>query len=276
MRWNLKIRKMNKKTWKLSPRVRKGKQRKPKCNQKEQKGSQREPTAAKKDPKGARREPKGNQRESKGSQREPKASQREPKASQRTTKMPKQIYARKKVPKRARPTLRNGTILEPFQWAKNLKNYWFFNGFMPFRDFGKSWKQKTVWGVNFGGTWSILDAIFNFRGSQNPHFSRVCYRRVTCRYTYPMRKHKERVVWGKVQCKIGKQRVAKTILTRSAGSFRGPGADFGAHWILKGVPKSTIFENNLKQMRKRRSRKRLWKNMICWSIFDAKIRGLKS
>ena len=91
-----------------------------------------------------------------------------------------------------------------------------------------------------------------------PPFSRVCYRRVTCRYTYPMRQHEEKVMWGKVQCKIGKQRLAKIMQTRSAGSFRGPGADFWPHWIFKGVPKSTIFEKNEKnKMRKRRSKKRL-------------------
>jgi hypothetical protein len=40
-------------------------------------------------------------------------------------------------------------------------------------------------------------------------------------------------MWGKVQCKIGKQRVAKTALTRSAGSFRGPGADLSC---LRQIP----------------------------------------
>ena len=42
-------------------------------------------------------------------------------------------------------------------------------------------------------------------------------------------------MWARVQCKIGKQRVAKTILTRSAGSFRGPGADFGTLEIRRGT-----------------------------------------
>ena len=50
---------------------------------------------------------------------------------------------------------------------------------------------------------------------------------------------------------------------------------FWPHRISKGVPTSTIFEKNLKKMRKRRSKKRLKKNMICWSIFDVKMRGLK-
>ena len=37
---------------------------------------------------------------------------------------------------------------------------------------------------------------------------------------------------------------------------------FGAHWILKGVPKSTIFGNNLKIIRKMRSKKRVGKHII--------------
>ena len=74
-------------------------------------------------------------------------------------------------------------------------------------------------------------------------------------------------MWGRVQCKIEKQWVAKTMLTRSAGSFSGPGADFWPRRISKGVPKSTIFETNQKKMRKRRSKKRLKKNMIFVSIF---------
>jgi hypothetical protein len=53
------------------------------------------------------------------------------------------------------------------------------------------------------------------------------------------------------------------------------GSHFWPHWISKGVPKLTIFEKNQKKMIKRRSKKRLWKNMICWLIFDAKMRGLK-
>jgi hypothetical protein len=57
-------------------------------------------------------------------------------------------------------------------------------------------------------------------------------------------------MWSRVQCKIGKQRVAKIVLTRSAGSFRGPGADFWPHRISKGVPKSTIFEQIWKKWEK--------------------------
>ena len=44
-----------------------------------------------------------------------------------------------------------------------------------------------------------------------------------------------------VQCKIGKQRLAKTVLTRSGGSFSGPGADFGTLGNPKGQLKSHIF-----------------------------------
>ena len=51
--------------------------------------------------KGCEMEPKAAKRKPKGAKREPKASHREPKASQRRTQMPKQIYARKKVPKRS-------------------------------------------------------------------------------------------------------------------------------------------------------------------------------
>ena len=91
--------------------------------------------------------------------------------------------------------------------------------------FGKVGK-KIVFGASSGTHWSILEPILEIRGSQNPPFSRVCYRRVTCRYTSPKKQHKEKVMWGRVQCKIGKQRLAKTVLTRSAGSFSGPGADF--------------------------------------------------
>ena len=40
------------------------------------------------------------------------------------------------------------------------------------------------------------------------------------------------------------------------------GSHFGAHWILKGVPKSTVFESNLKQTRKMRYAKRVAKHMI--------------
>ena len=58
-------------------------------------------------------------------------------------------------------------------------------------------------------------------------------------------------MWGRVQCKIGKQRLAKTVLTRSAGSFSGPGADFWPHWISKGVPKSTIFDKTKKEKEKK-------------------------
>ena len=36
-----------------------------------------------------------------------------------------------------------------------------------------------------------------------------------------------------MQCKIGKQRLAKTVQTRSAGSFRGPGADFGTPFEIR-------------------------------------------
>ena len=141
MRWNLKIRKINKKTWKLSSRVRRGKQRKTKCSQKYQKGSQREPTGAKKDPKGARREPKGSQREPKGSQRETKASQREPKASQRITKMPKQIYARKKILKKGVPHLFFGWFLTHFDELKTLKSIEKQTLFLLFHDFWTFFKN---------------------------------------------------------------------------------------------------------------------------------------
>jgi hypothetical protein len=60
---------------------------------------------------------------------------------------------------------------------------------------------------------------------------------------------------------------------------------FGAFWSIlvpfltpsdfEGGPQIDRFWKNQKKMRKRKSKKRLWKNMICWSIFDAKMRGLK-
>ena len=47
-------------------------------------------------------------------------------------------------------------------------------------------------------------------------------------------------MWGRAQCKIGKLRVAKTILTRSAGSFRGPRADFGTRENMKRFQKTCV------------------------------------
>jgi hypothetical protein len=44
---------------------------------------------------------------------------------------------------------------------------------------------------------------------------------------------------------------------------------------FEGGPKIDHFFKNLKNEKNKRSKKRLWKNMICWSIFDAKMRGLK-
>ena len=43
---------------------------------------------------------------------------------------------------------------------------------------------------------------------------------------------------------------------------------------FEGGPKIDSFFFKYKKMRKRRSKKRLWRNMICWTIFDAKMRGL--
>ena len=50
---------------------------------------------------------------------------------------------------------------------------------------------------------------------------------------------------------------------------------FGAHWILKVVPKSTSFEN-IEKNEKKEVQEAALKNMVCWSIFDAKMRSLKS
>ena len=62
---------------------------------------------------------------------------------------------------------------------------------------------------------------------------------------------------------------------------------FGATWSIlvpfltpsdfEGGPNRPFLKKNNKKWenKKRRSKKRLWKNMICWSIFDAKMRGLK-
>ena len=157
----------------------------PKGAKREPKGAKMKPKATKREPKGAKgsqqgdkREPRGAKRVPKGSQREPKASQREPKASQRTTKMD-QISMPEKTWKRVRPTLRNGSILEPSLELKIFKSVVLSSISCFFLIFGKV--EKTT----------VLErkgrAIFNFRGSQNPNFSRDCYRRVTCRYTYPMR-----------------------------------------------------------------------------------------
>jgi hypothetical protein len=60
--------------------------------------AQRVPKGSQKGAKVCQKGTEGNQKGAKGSQ---KGAKREPKASQRTTKMPKQIYALKKVPKRS-------------------------------------------------------------------------------------------------------------------------------------------------------------------------------
>ena len=113
--------------------------------------------------------------------------------------------------------------------------------FDDFHDFWKIWKiieKRNSFGANFG---PILELIWNSAAPKTPLFARLLSQG-TCRYTYPKKQHKEKVMWGRVQCKIGKQRLAKIMQTRSAGSFRGPGADFWPHRISKGVPKSTIFQ----------------------------------
>ena len=51
----------------------------------------------------------------------------------------------------------------------------------------KKVRKNEDFGDNFG-------SMFSFRGSQNPHFSRDCYRRVTCRYTHPRKQLKEKVM----------------------------------------------------------------------------------
>ena len=58
--------------------------------------------------------------------------------------MPKQIYARKKVPKKGSPASIFGSILEPFWELKTFKNHWFYNDFLIFVIFGKVEKTTTV------------------------------------------------------------------------------------------------------------------------------------
>ena len=55
--------------------------------------------------------------------------------------------------------------------AKNLQTCETVIDFMLFRDFWKKMKQTVIFQKDF-------QTIFDFRGSQNPHVSRDCYRRV--------------------------------------------------------------------------------------------------
>ena len=106
--------------------------------QNEANGNQKMPKGAKGSQKGDKREPRGAKRVPKGNQREPNASQREPNASQRTTKMD-QISMPEK---RARPTLRNGSIVEPFLELKTFKSIEKQTLFLIFVVFGKVEKNK--------------------------------------------------------------------------------------------------------------------------------------
>ena len=47
---------------------------------------------------------------------------------------------------------------------------------------------------------------------------------------------------------------------------------FGAHWILKGVPTSIDFcrQKERRKTMEKRSKKRVWTNMICWLILMQK------
>ena len=110
--------------------------------------------------KGAEGSQKRAKREPKGTKREPKASQREPKASQRTTKMPKQIYAGKKVPKRS---------------DRGDENHW------------NSLEKQLflmIWKGRFG---TKRASHFQFPGLPKPQLFARLLSQGTCRYTYPMR-----------------------------------------------------------------------------------------
>ena len=137
----------------------KGAKREPKDAKMKPKATKREPKGAKGSQKGDKREPRGAKRVPKGSQREPKASQREPKVSQRTTKMD-QISMPEK---RARPTLRNGSILEPFLELKTFKSIEKQTLFLIFGKFEKSLKKGTVLEI-------ILDPFWtHFQNPQLPN-----------------------------------------------------------------------------------------------------------
>ena len=151
----------------------------PKGAKREPQGTKMEPKEPKRQPKGAKRDPKEANGRQKEAKREPKASQREPKASQRRTKMPKQIYARKKVPKRSDHGDEIGHFWSHFDELKTLKSVVLSSiscFFVIFEKVEKILKKGAVARSIFDDFW----IHFQFPGLPKPHFSRDCYRRVTC------------------------------------------------------------------------------------------------
>ena len=101
--------------------------------------AQRVPKGSQKGAKVCQKGAKGSQ---KGAKREPKASQREPKASQRRTRMLKQIYARKKVPRRSDHGDEILHFWSHFDELKTLKSIEKHILFLIFVIFGKVEKKK--------------------------------------------------------------------------------------------------------------------------------------
>ena len=145
-----------------------------------QKETKKEPKDTKKLPKGAKRVPKGSNNEAKGAKSEPinakraaKESQGAPKGRLKTAQMHQKIDLRKMIPKSGPRVEIPGYLWVYFWELKTFKSVVLSSISCFFVFFGKSEKQN-----NFGSKrGAILEPIFNFRGSQNPNFSRQC----TCR-----------------------------------------------------------------------------------------------
>ena len=134
-------------------------------------------------------------------------------------------------------------------------------------------KKNNSFGANFGAHLEILELIWKSAAPKTSLFERLLSQG-DLQIHLPNETTKEKVMWGRVQCKIEKQRLAKIILTRSAGSFSGPGADFWSHRILKGVPKFIIFEK-IQKNEKNEVQETALKKHDFGLIFDVKMRGLK-
>ena len=158
----------------------KGNQNVAKNSKKGAKGSQRAPKRSQRVPEGSQKGTKGNQKGAKGSQRRAKGGQRRTKGQPKCIKKSMPDKEREKGATNINLLVNFGPILG----AKNLQKPLVLQCFLDFRDFWKSWKNNNSFGANFG-------AHLEIRGSQNPPFSRDCYRRVTCRYTYPKKQQKK-------------------------------------------------------------------------------------
>ena len=147
----------------------KGAKREPKRAKMEPKATKREPKGAEGSQKGDKREPRGAKREPKGTKRDPKGAKREPKGTKGEPKDDQNAQANlcpKKGAKKERPTLRNGSILEPFLELRTFKSVILSSISCFFVIFGKVEKNN-----NFG---TKRASHFQFPGLPKPQlFARL-------------------------------------------------------------------------------------------------------